>query len=265
MAARSKSRKRALDVLFAAEARGVDPLVVLAEREVPTGPTGTRTCPWGVRRVARPRRGRAPGPDRRPARRALRGWTLERMPAVDRAILRIAVYELLLVDDVPPAVVVNEAVEAPRSCCPPTTRRGSSTACSGRIAGSPSTCAVRLAERALRDPHAVTDGVDQAFPAVPPRAGVPSAVDASACRSAVRGQGGASRARCPRAARPSRSADRSGPRASCRRSPRVIAGPRTGSSAPCRCSRRAATGSPRRTGRAGRPGGSAVRPAAAGR
>jgi len=41
-----------------------------------------------------------------------RGWTLERMPAVDRAILRIAVFELLYSPDVPPAVVVNEAVDS---------------------------------------------------------------------------------------------------------------------------------------------------------
>jgi N utilization substance protein B len=41
-----------------------------------------------------------------------RGWTVERMPAVDRAILRIAVYELLYSTEVPPAVVVNEAVDS---------------------------------------------------------------------------------------------------------------------------------------------------------
>ena len=39
------------------------------------------------------------------------GWTLDRMPAVDRAILRIAVYELLYSTEVPPAVAVDEAVE----------------------------------------------------------------------------------------------------------------------------------------------------------
>ncbi|MGL4304640.1 MAG: transcription antitermination factor NusB, partial [Mycobacteriaceae bacterium] len=38
-------------------------------------------------------------------------WTLERLPAVDRAILRIAVWELFHADDVPPVVVVDEAVE----------------------------------------------------------------------------------------------------------------------------------------------------------
>ena len=39
------------------------------------------------------------------------GWSLERLPDVDRAILRMAVYELLWVDDVPDAVVIDEAVE----------------------------------------------------------------------------------------------------------------------------------------------------------
>ena len=114
MSARSKSRKRALDVLYAAEARGVNPLVVLAERmEPPTGPDLYSYAAMGeyaesvVRGVV----------EHRSRVDALlsehsRGWTLERMPAVDRAILRIAVYELLYSLDVPPAVVVNEAVDA---------------------------------------------------------------------------------------------------------------------------------------------------------
>jgi N utilization substance protein B len=41
----------------------------------------------------------------------LQGWTLDRLPAVDRAILRVAVYELLHADDVPAPVAVDEAVE----------------------------------------------------------------------------------------------------------------------------------------------------------
>src|SRR5690606_28030464 len=41
----------------------------------------------------------------------LHGWTLERLPAVDRAILRVAVWELLYADDVPEPVAVDEAVE----------------------------------------------------------------------------------------------------------------------------------------------------------
>jgi N utilization substance protein B len=41
----------------------------------------------------------------------VQGWTLERLPAVDRAILRVAVWELLHADDVPGPVAVDEAVE----------------------------------------------------------------------------------------------------------------------------------------------------------
>jgi N utilization substance protein B len=114
MSARSKSRKRALDVLYAAEARGINPLIVLGERmEVPTGPDLHSYSPMGeyAESVVR-------GVVEHQARidsllsEHSRGWTLERMPAVDRAILRIAVYELLYSLDVPPAVVVNEAVDS---------------------------------------------------------------------------------------------------------------------------------------------------------
>jgi N utilization substance protein B len=41
----------------------------------------------------------------------LQGWTLDRLPAVDRAILRVAVWELLYADDVPEPVAVDEAVQ----------------------------------------------------------------------------------------------------------------------------------------------------------
>lgn len=114
MSARSKSRKRALDVLYAAEARSVDPLVVLEERmERPTGPELHSYSPMGeyaesiVRGVVDHQR----RIDDLLSEHS-RGWTLDRMPAVDRAILRIAVYELLYSLDVPPAVVVNEAVDS---------------------------------------------------------------------------------------------------------------------------------------------------------
>ena len=114
MSARSKSRKRALDVLYASEARGVSPLVVLAERmEPPTGPDLHSYSPMGdyAESVVR---GFVTHQDRVDSLLSdhSHGWTLERMPAVDRAILRIAVYELLYSLDVPPAVVVNEAVDA---------------------------------------------------------------------------------------------------------------------------------------------------------
>jgi transcription antitermination protein NusB len=39
------------------------------------------------------------------------GWTLERMPTVDRNILRLAAFELLYADDIPDGVAIDEAVE----------------------------------------------------------------------------------------------------------------------------------------------------------
>jgi N utilization substance protein B len=44
-----------------------------------------------------------------------RGWAIDRMPSVDRTILRVATYELLCRDDVPVAVVIDEAVELAKS------------------------------------------------------------------------------------------------------------------------------------------------------
>jgi N utilization substance protein B len=43
------------------------------------------------------------------------GWTLERMPAVDRAVLRLGAWELLFNDEVPDAVAIDEAVELART------------------------------------------------------------------------------------------------------------------------------------------------------
>lgn len=114
MSARSKARKRALDVLYAAEARGVNPVIVLDERMAePTGPDRHSWTPIGDYAESLVR-GVVEHQERIDGLLAehSRGWTVERMPAVDRAILRIAVYELLYSTEVPPAVVVNEAVDA---------------------------------------------------------------------------------------------------------------------------------------------------------
>jgi N utilization substance protein B len=114
MSARSKARKRALDVLYAADARDADPLAVLAERidSAATAEAG----PLGEYAEALVR-GYAAHADRIDdlLGEHAEGWTVQRMPAVDRAILRIAVYELVYSDDVPPAVAVDEAVELAKS------------------------------------------------------------------------------------------------------------------------------------------------------
>jgi N utilization substance protein B len=107
--ARSKARKRALDVLFEAELRGQPVLQVLAERaadEIPPLPSYAADLVRGVHshqeRI-----------DELLAEYA-QGWALERMPAVDRNLLRIGTYELLWADDIPDAVAISEAVQLAR-------------------------------------------------------------------------------------------------------------------------------------------------------
>jgi transcription antitermination protein NusB len=109
MSARSKARKRALDVLYAAEARGRAPAEFLAEQvDAGEGPTNEYTATL-VRGVDE----RLPRIDELLSTYA-EGWTLTRMPAVDRNVLRLGVFEVLWVDDVPDAVAVSEAVNLVR-------------------------------------------------------------------------------------------------------------------------------------------------------
>ncbi len=106
MPARSKARKRALDILFEADVRGVPVLDVLAERMTPgTTPPVSAYAADLVRGVA----AHAARIDELIAAHA-EGWTLDRMPAVDRNVLRIGVYELLWAPDVPDGVAISEAV-----------------------------------------------------------------------------------------------------------------------------------------------------------
>ena len=110
MSARGKARKRALDVLYEAELRAVPALTTLADRtrrtdasdEPPLPPYAVELVEGVVEHQAQI--------DGLLAQHA-EGWTLERMPAVDRNVLRIGAYELLFRTDVPDAVAVSEAVE----------------------------------------------------------------------------------------------------------------------------------------------------------
>ena len=109
MSARSKARKRALDLIFAAEARGRTPGDFLAEQiEAGEEPTNDYTVTL-VTGVA----DRLQRIDELLATYA-EGWSLKRMPAVDRNVLRLAVFEVLWVDDVPDAVAVSEALNLVR-------------------------------------------------------------------------------------------------------------------------------------------------------
>ncbi len=111
MSARGKARKRALDILYAAELREVSALDVLVERPIaegaaqsaPPAPAYTTVLVQGVH-AHRARIDELLG-----AYSA--GWAVDRMPAVDRNVLRLAVFELLWqADEVPAPVVIDEAV-----------------------------------------------------------------------------------------------------------------------------------------------------------
>jgi transcription antitermination protein NusB len=106
VAARSKARKRALDILFASELRSEDPVVALDRAiEAGEGPTNDYTATL-VRGVVE-HQSRID----EVLTTYSRSWTLSRMPAVDRNVLRIGVYELLWGDsDVPETVAVSEAL-----------------------------------------------------------------------------------------------------------------------------------------------------------
>ena len=108
--ARSKARKRAIDVLFEADQRGLPALEVLAARETAADPA---LNPYTVTMV----QGVVAQRDRLDELISTyaQGWTLQRMPAVDRALLRLGAWEILFNDEVPDAVAVDEAITLARS------------------------------------------------------------------------------------------------------------------------------------------------------
>src|SRR5690606_10499831 len=103
----TKARKRALDLLYEAEQRQVNALELLRERlaaPVTEAPLNEYTADlvqgvvehWGDINDA--------------IATYAHGWSLERMPAVDRAILRLGAFEVLYSQDVPEPVAISEAV-----------------------------------------------------------------------------------------------------------------------------------------------------------
>jgi N utilization substance protein B len=110
VSARGKARKQALDLLYETDIRGTDLLETLEARDIP-----------------------AEGPDARPIREYTRelvngvsdnrrkidelittyaqGWDMDRLPAVDRNILRLGIYEILWSTSVPTSVAIDEALD----------------------------------------------------------------------------------------------------------------------------------------------------------
>jgi N utilization substance protein B len=110
VAARSKARKRALDVLFEADLRGTDTAATLSawtERADPPVQDYARVLVEGVI-VNRDRIDEL-------LTAYSEAWSLERMPLVDRTVLRLAAFEILFCPDIPDAVAIDEAIELAKS------------------------------------------------------------------------------------------------------------------------------------------------------
>lgn len=110
MSARSKARKRALDALYAADISRLDPAVLLSETLSQVSDRQNQqaifdyaeTLVNGYRLNSQSIDSQLEG--------LSDGWKLERMPALDRAILRIGAWEILFNDEVPAEVAISEAV-----------------------------------------------------------------------------------------------------------------------------------------------------------
>lgn len=110
MAARNTARKRAFQILFEADQRGADVLTVLADW-IRHSRSDTRQPPVSeyTMELVEGYAKQATRIDELISQYAV-GWTLDRMPVVDRNIVRIGAYELVWVDGTPDAVVLDEAV-----------------------------------------------------------------------------------------------------------------------------------------------------------
>lgn len=100
--ARREARERALSLLYEAETKGMAPAALIDELPVPPDPFAASLV-VGVG-------DRLDEIDELISGHAI-GWALDRMPAIDRAVLRMATFELLALPDIPTGVVLSEAVE----------------------------------------------------------------------------------------------------------------------------------------------------------
>ncbi|GAA4668782.1 transcription antitermination factor NusB [Frondihabitans cladoniiphilus] len=115
MSARTKARKRALDILYVADIRqiSIDDALVAETQRAMAEPE--RSTSWGYARDI------VQGViENRPEIDELietysQGWSLGRMPTIDRAILRMGIWELTKNDEIPDAVAISEAVELAQS------------------------------------------------------------------------------------------------------------------------------------------------------
>ena len=112
MSARTKARKRALDLLYGADVREESINTALAVEQARADADPKRASSWGYARdivVGITEHGDEID---ELIETYSQGWTLARMPIVDRAILRIGLWEILFNEQIPDGVAIAEAVEA---------------------------------------------------------------------------------------------------------------------------------------------------------
>ncbi|MFM5903989.1 MAG: transcription antitermination factor NusB [Microbacteriaceae bacterium] len=111
MSSRTKSRKRAVDALFAADVREVAASQMLDDAKIQNADRQNQDQIFEYAKSI------VDGVTEHLAdidtylEAYSQGWTLERMPALDRTIMRVAVWEILYNDDIPDGVAIDEAVE----------------------------------------------------------------------------------------------------------------------------------------------------------
>ena len=112
MGARSKARKRALDVLYGADVRGESINEALGAESIRALDDPKRASSWDYARQIVVGITEHGDEIDELIETYSQGWTLARMPAIDRALLRIGLWEILYNDEVPDAVAISEAVES---------------------------------------------------------------------------------------------------------------------------------------------------------
>ena len=109
MSARSKARKQALDILFESDIRGSVALDILVSRDVIEEGPDARPIREYTREIINGVSEHRRKIDELIATYA-QGWDMDRLPAVDRSILRIGIYEIIWANTLPDAVAIDEAL-----------------------------------------------------------------------------------------------------------------------------------------------------------
>ena len=112
MGARTKSRKRALDILYSADVRGYSINEALAAETARADADPKRSNSWRYAREIVVGITEHGDEIDELIETYAQGWTISRMPAIDRALLRIGIWEILFNEQVPDVVAISEAVEA---------------------------------------------------------------------------------------------------------------------------------------------------------